>query len=291
MEIKRITTLKELEDLADAGALSGLFELPNELYHRGPGISSSGLKALLRSPAHYEQMRQSPPDSVAMRKGRAVHTWILEPQLFKSSYVVAPELDRRTTAGKALWEAFQLSAEGRQVLSADDQDLCMGIGNAVETNELAAQALLSPGGHNELSVYWTDKETGVLCKARADRIFNGLIFDLKTTQDAQPREFQRTIASYLYHLSAAFYFDGFSTVMDVQGFSWIPVEKSAPYGIAFYAASDETLAVGRAEYAQALRAYQAYMTPRSTGTPAPGYPQRFETISLPTWYQVKEAAV
>lgn len=285
--VQRVTSVDELESLHAAGKLVGLVDVPADVYHAGPGISSSGLKALLRSPAHYAAYLASPADNEAMRKGRAVHSFILERETFHKSFRVAPEIDRRTVGGKAAWAEFQESANGSTVISTADMDLCARLYTAIELNALAYQALMAEGGMNELAVFWADKETGILCKAKADRILSGVIFDLKTTQDAQPREFQRSIATYLYHLSAAFYFDGFSTVMDVKGFTWIPIEKASPHGIAFYAASDETLDIGRAEYAQALRAYRAYTLARTVGEPVPGYPQRFETLGLPAWYAAK----
>lgn len=290
MKPRTIESLSHAQALHEKGELLGLFEMPSNVYHRGPGISSSGLKALLRSPAHYAAYLASPPDSDVLRKGRAIHSYVLERESFQKEFAVAPEVDRRTTGGKQTWEQFLGSLDGRTVITSFDFELCQKIWLSIQANDLARQALLSEGGMNETAVFWKDTETGVLCKAKADRILNDVIFDLKTTQDAQPREFQRSVALYGYHLSAAFYVDGFQTVLEkTPEFSWVAVEKADPHGIAFYAASPEALDIGRAEYAAALRAYQEFLKPRASGEPVPGYPQRIEMMSLPAWYAPKEA--
>ena len=63
MEIESIGSLEELTRRAEAGTLIGLFDISNEHYHAGPGASSSGLKEILRSPAHYEERRANPSTS------------------------------------------------------------------------------------------------------------------------------------------------------------------------------------------------------------------------------------
>jgi hypothetical protein len=103
-----------------------------------------------------------------------------------------------------------------------------------------------------------------------------VLFDLKTCYSAQPKEFQKAILNYQYHVSAAFYLDGFQTVQPVKHFSWIAVEKTAPHCFGFYAADQELLNAGRAEYQRAL---EIYAECEKTGN-WPGYEQKFINISL-----------
>ncbi len=54
--------------------------IENEAYHRGPGISSSELKTIIKSPMHYKYLSENPrPQTANMALGTAAHALILEP--------------------------------------------------------------------------------------------------------------------------------------------------------------------------------------------------------------------
>ena len=61
--------------------LHGLHDdIPAARYHRGMGISKSGLDLIHRSPALFDLARQSPrPSTPAQALGTAVHLLVLEP--------------------------------------------------------------------------------------------------------------------------------------------------------------------------------------------------------------------
>jgi hypothetical protein len=71
----------------------------------------------------------------------------------------------------------------------------------------AAALLLGISGEAETTHMWTDATTGLQCKCRPDWISEdgGILVDLKTTEDASPREFQRSIAKWRYHVQAGWY--------------------------------------------------------------------------------------
>src|SRR5690349_7675909 len=90
----------------------GVTGLGDDAYHDHPAVGSSHLKSIARSPAHYwsEWLDPSRPprtDTPAKWLGKAVHAAILEPERFKSDYVVGPRFDRRTKAGKEAAAAFE----------------------------------------------------------------------------------------------------------------------------------------------------------------------------------------
>lgn len=270
-----VTTLAELNDLAGSGKLQGLVRVSNDLYHAGPGLSSTGIKELLKSPAHYQAyLQEEQSDSAALRWGRLVHARILEPELFPSMVAVRPVADGRTTEGKARLAAFAEVAKGREVVTQDELAAIARIAEVVARNKLAAS--LFKGGEAEISVYWTDESTGVLCKARADYLKGPAIFDLKTCYSAKEDEFRKAVLNYGYHVSAAFYLDGFKTVMPVEHFAWVALEKTAPHCMGFYAAESEGLNLGRAECRRALDLYAAC---EKSGV-WPGLPEQFINLSL-----------
>src|SRR5690349_3941280 len=100
--MKTLTSLSELNDLAAIGKLNGLFRVPMDLYHAGPGISSTGIKEILKSPAHYKAYLEGQEDTDAFRLGRLVHMRLLEPEAYVDSVVISPQVDARTKEGKAI---------------------------------------------------------------------------------------------------------------------------------------------------------------------------------------------
>lgn len=276
-EIKRVNSVAELEALEKSGDLIGLFDVPNEIYHAGPGISSTGLKEILKSPAHFKSAIEKKSD--ALVNGNLIHQAILEPGLFADTVIVAPACDRRTTEGKRIWAEFQAASEGKTVVDQETHTTICQMRDAVRANRMASKLL--SGDRTEVSVYWRDEVTGVLCKARADHINGDLVIDLKSTGDASSRAFQVQIERYKYHLSAAYYLDGFANFLPVRMFAWLAAEKTPPYGCRFYAADSTLLHAGRLEYRKALDLYAECLKKDRW----PAYDMKFETISLSPAYE------
>src|SRR6478609_9326519 len=80
-----------------------------EDYLRAPGINASGLKRILRSPAHFQASLTEPEEPTeSLEYGKLLHFIVLEPELFEARCVVQPKFDLRTKVGKAglaEWEA------------------------------------------------------------------------------------------------------------------------------------------------------------------------------------------
>ena len=277
--LKKVSSIDELNALNASKKLNGLFDVPNDLYHAGPGISSTGLKDILDySPAHFKYFQENRTTTKAMEDGTLIHTAILEPHLFGENVLVAPACDRRTTEGKKIWADFLAASEGKTVVDSETYKTVCELTQSVKANKLAVKLL--NGELSEVSVYWVDEETGVLCKARADHINDDLIIDLKTCQSAQSKAFQRSIEYHRYHLSAAYYLDGFAKFMPVKLFAWLAVEKTPPYGCRFFTAEDTLLHAGRLEYREALNTYAKCLAEDRW----PAYEMKFENISLSSNY-------
>ena len=268
--------------LIDPGLYDGMHM---DVYHASPGVSSSGLKAMLRSPAHYQAYANgaSKADEAQQRAflmGTAVHAALQggDAELFQV-VTVAPKVDRRTNAGKKAWAQWESESQGRAVITADDLAVIRAMADSVRSDPWAAHVLRD--GIAERSVFWLDGETGELCKCRPDywRPDEGLIIDFKTCQDARPDAAAKTIAAFDYHLSAAMYLDGGAA----ERFMWIFVEKSPPYAVACYLASDEMLSIGRARYRRALNLY--HHCRQADTWPAFG---TYREINLPKWAIYRE---
>src|SRR4051812_7514262 len=179
----------------------GVFKgMPAEEYHAFRAANKSGLDAVLRSPLHYwaqflDPMCEPRTETPSMRLGSAIHTATLEPDEFYKRYTIMPDdLDRRTKEGKA--KHAELLATGKKVLSASEAHAAARVSSSVRQHPTAEH--LFDDGDAETSIFWKDEETGVQCKARIDWLPRDykFVIDLKSAQDARPREFARSCAVY-----------------------------------------------------------------------------------------------
>ena len=82
-------------------------------------LSFSSLNAFRKSPLSFVQYKMKTFKSTpAMVFGDAVHTYILENDIFKSRFAVAPNVDRRTKVGKAKFNEFQSTLKGHEIITA-----------------------------------------------------------------------------------------------------------------------------------------------------------------------------
>ena len=239
--------------------------------------SSSVLKTILnQSPAHSRVKKEQTP---AMALGSAAHRAVLEPDLFKNEYAVAPKCDKRTKKGKAEFAEFEESAAGKTVISFDDMILIQNIEVAVRENKTAS--LLLSDGQAEISGFFTDPIENVPCKIRPDFLHkNGMIIDLKTCQDASPAGFGRQVITFGYDLQSSFYSYGFEQITgeECQGFYFVAVEKSEPYGCCVYPAEYNILELGKEKLRRALKLYAEC----ERFNVWPGYPEA-SRLDVPGW--------
>ena len=262
--------------------------MDNTAYHAHPAISKSHLDQVARSPLHYwaaylDPARQPREATAAMAIGSALHTHVLELDQWDARYVTAPEgIDRRTKMGKAEWEVFTTASTGRTVLTKADADLVMRMDHAIYKHPAAAMLLCLPG-KAETTHMWTDAATGLQCKCRPDWLTDDgrIMVDVKTTENASPREFARSIATWRYQVQASWYLDGIeqSTGTRPEQFIFICVEKKAPFACAVYAADAEMIAAGAKAAARDLEV----LATCKAADAWPGYSDQIEPISMPAW--------
>ncbi|EOY8041496.1 RecE family exodeoxyribonuclease, partial [Salmonella enterica] len=167
------------------------YDIPNEAYHAGPGVSKSQLDDIADTPAIYLWRKNAPVDTEKTKSldtGTAFHCRILEPEEFSKRFIIAPEFNRRTSAGKEEEKTFleECARTGRTVLTAEEGRKIELMYQSVMALPLG-QWLVESAGYAESSVYWEDPETGILCRCRPDKIIPEFhwIMDVKTTADIQ----------------------------------------------------------------------------------------------------------
>jgi hypothetical protein len=299
-------------------------------YFALPAANKSGLDDLEKSPLHFfarnlDPNREPRNETPAMRLGTAIHTAILEPERFAAEYRRVPMPEEHPAAlvsaedYKARCKALGLTVSGTKeamksrilefpghnteffedildaasalkLLSPSDFKTVAAIQKNVAESTIVREIL--GAGKSERVMIWRDAATGELCKGRADWIPNDLsiIVDLKSSQDASPEGFAKSVATYNYHRQAAWYVDGLRAVSGNSAeplFVFIVYETAAPYACAFYFATPGLIEQGRVENARLLAKYAECKRAGAW----PGYAEEIIGIELPKWKQQKELTV
>jgi hypothetical protein len=266
----------------------GLVIETNDEYHsHTESISKSHLDVIANgSPKHYWQKylnpdRERQEPTAAMIMGTAVHSAILEPDLFTTEIIESPDFDRRAKVGKAEYEAFQQAHKGKIVLAPEDFATCLAIRDAVHAHPVAAGLL--QGGRAEQSFYAIDRETGELIKCRTDYMHDSgaMIVDVKTTEDASPNGFGKSAANFRYPIQTAWYNGVLDAAFGEHPNTWVflAVEKKPPYAVGIYFIEPDVLA--RAEIA-ARRDFLRIVECKRSGD-WPDYGMEPMPLALPGW--------
>ena len=200
-------------------------------YREHPGVNKSTLWELRKSPLHYKYALEHPQkDTPALKFGRAFHMAVLQPEEFKKTYAVAPDIDRRTKQGKEEWQAFLDFYEGREIITQDDYETIIGMRDAV-LNDPDAHYLLF-GCQTEVPVFWTDEATGIECKCKIDACKQGVVIDLKSCDNAETEAFKRAAKQYGYDAQCAHYLRGYRSKYGINAeWYFIAVEKKEPWAV------------------------------------------------------------
>ena len=246
----------------------------NADYHADPAVSASHLHAVAASPYHYWSRFLAPdrPPSVqtaAMKLGSLTHCAVLEPDQLASRYGIAP--DRRTNAGKAA--VAEMEAAGIEAVTAPEMEQAMAMAASVRSHQAAAALLRD--GKAEQSFWFDDIATGLRCKCRPDWYTGSTIVDLKTTVDASPKGFAKSVAQWRYHVQQSHYLAG----TFAERFVFIAVEKSYPYAVGVYELDADAVQFGDYERRNNL---QTIADCRAISE-WPGYGNTIQPLSLPKW--------
>lgn len=277
-------------------------DVPPETYHAWEAASNSTLTILHnRSPAHARAALDTPrPSTPAQLRGDALHTAVLEPHLFAERYTVAEQCGETVKSGPNIGQ--RCSSEGkiyrggvwrcgthdkgeteetRRALARADFEDCRQMYEAVRAHPAAAD-LLDSTEARELSIVFLWPGTEVLCKARIDipAFDAGVIGDLKTTEDASERAFERSVWKYGYHRQAPFYMAACAAHgVAIRDAVFVPVEAEAPYGVATYRLMDSAIKAGREQLERLIGRWQ-----RCTESGCwPAYADTIVDIALPAY--------
>jgi len=272
-----------LDDLPDDTRYGAYYNLPVAEYDAAPALRSTSIRLLMKSPAHY--LANHRVETEAMKTGSLVHAAMLEPEVFGSRYMVMEKVDRRYKEGKVKYEdALRQAQEQKLILINEaDQRQVFGIRASLLGHKRISKLLTQ--AKREVSLFWNEED--VSCKARIDilPVIDNTIVDLKTTEDAQPKPFMRSVYRYGYNFQAGHYCRGGERILGMErpDFLLVAIEKEPPYAVAMYTLPRSIIEEGWRQCAAAMEVYRKCLATKEW----PGYTE--ETLELHDWKTAKEA--
>lgn len=242
--------------------------LPDKEYFAIPALSSSGIKALLKSPAHFKALETNSFDGRGLRIGTAVHDLVLGGDN-------CLEFDGPSLTSKA---AKQFIAENPsyKILSKEEMDTAKKVANTLSKNKAWQHVIKDAETEVSFVGEWSD---GTKAKAKADILKKGnrMVADLKTTSDIH--SFQRSIFNFRYDIQAAWYSRLFGFDFPVESFLFIAVETAPPYDSRFFVLDEEVIENANEEIDKAIETYRRCIKTEEW----PGYEAEIIEVGLPAW--------
>jgi len=250
-----------------------------------------------RTPRHAKAAFDGPRNpSAAMQKGTAIHFLLLWPDQFSKAFALAPSQEKRSNKDKAAWAAMQAQFPDATILRPSEWDDVHRMRDRLLENGLVKR-LLAGKGRVELTIVWKDEPTGLLCKARLDRLISHYvspwdgnewpaILDLKTTKDARRKQFSDSIVNFNYDIQCAHYMAGANSISAIERkYVFIAIENVFPFCSRVFEAESAMVDVGTKRWRRCLN-----LLAKCYETGAwPGYPEEADTIGLPEWvYRMEE---
>lgn len=212
-------------------------------------LSYSSIKEFQKSPRHYieyiNKPRTAPTD--AMKLGSMVHCMILQPNLFNEQFVIAPDVNKRTNAGKEEWATFCSQHADKTVVSNEDYE---------HASRLASNAMANPTIESlvkdcyDFEQEWRAEIDGLPYRGFYDGISNDYVLEIKTTSDGFPRSVMNDFIKRKYHVQAGLY-----NLISQKQVVYVIIETSEPYLSYSAPASDQFLELGLSDLSKANKKF------------------------------------
>ena len=253
---------------------SGLVKEPDHIYHAHKALSREPLLTILRKTPQQAKLAltTSKPSTPAMDFGSAVHTRLLEPELYDDQIEVFSETLRNSNKFRA---AREVLPDGKRLIDRTESALIEQMETAFRAHP-ECQEIMESAAYIETSCYWREFERELDLRCRADIVTDtGFIFDLKTTTDVSERAIMETIRRYDYLFQAALYCRGFSiNLRKLHDWGWIFIQKSEPFDIVVVRPDPADLEHADTEVELALERWAECEQTKSW----PGYPSKLYTL-------------
>ena len=241
-------------------------------------ISSTGVRTFRKNKKQFKYFltNELVKQTKSMADGTAVHAFFLEKDKFHKDFAVKPQDIRLNTKAGKEW-----AQEHNNKIIIDSE-----LGNNLYEMEKSfmdspAKLIYEIKGKSELSYFWNDIGL-VKGKCRPDWISDdgNIIVDIKTTTDASPKGFQKSISTWGYHLQLAWYMRGLQKLgIPCNEFIFIAIEKTPPFSVGVYSADREMILFGNQEINKLVVDIDKALNEKNF----PDYTPEIMSLGLPPW--------
>ena len=246
-------------------------------------ISSTGVRTFRKNKKQFKYFltNELVKQTKSMADGTAVHAFFLEKDKFHKDFAVKPQDIRLNTKAGKEW-----AQEHHNKIIIDSE-----LGNNLYEMEKSfmdspAKLIYQIKGKSELSYFWNDIGL-VKGKCRPDWISDdgNIIVDIKTTTDASPKGFQKSISTWGYHLQLAWYMRGLQKLgIPCNEFIFIAIEKTPPFSVGVYSADKEMILFGNQEINKLVVDIDKALNEKNF----PDYTPEIMSLGLPPWMTEKK---
>lgn len=221
-------------------------------------VSATVIKCAKESLKHYDWYRSGKLEQQKKSHfdfGNAFELALLSPDEYLQKVAVMPENDwleeikadnpevktwRNTSIYKLRYSEWMAANAGKYIINETGNESFETIEEMLSScyRDKVIQALIKNTEY-QLSLFWTDPETGVKLKTRPDicKRKKNVVVNLKTTLDGSPQAFSKDLNKYDYPLQAVIEMRGClaTGVMDkIDKYFWLVVEKVPPFNATIY---------------------------------------------------------
>jgi exodeoxyribonuclease VIII len=240
-----------------------LKKISEKAYRDADGLNKSLLVPFMRSPKHYLEAIKNPiKPTASMNLGSALHAELLRPEISKDIYAVMRKVDKRTNQGKEYAAKFEEENAGKIVIDEEQNINLVGMREAVMAHP-AARRMIESSTHREQALFGNYKASSNVdhafkIKAMADGIVEneGIIFDIKTSESGESREFAKKVRAFRYDIQQVHYtYAAVCNNIQCKRFPFIVVENTAPWGVVVYNLDPEKISAAWDEWRLAMDFY------------------------------------
>lgn len=246
-------------------------KLSNQDYHEHFAPGSTAVRNMFVSPG--EARNPKPFDADAQAMGTAFHWLIGEPEEYENLVAFDPvksngePVSRNSNAYLEAKAAHMERTGGRGVMLKPAQhERVRRMGDAFWAYKWLPPELIEQPVRVEWSIFWRDRRTGIVCKARPDlwiatrKGVEAMFVDLKTSHtDVSPKAWARTSAKHNYHVQEAWYRRAAVAIGEPLGFErfkFVCVGKRPSTPVTIYTHTQYQLARADELIDQALALYR-----------------------------------
>ena len=196
-------------------------------------LSFSSIKEFAKSPRHYLDYisKERTPPTDAMKLGSMVHCMLLQPELFNDQFTVAPDINKRTNAGKEEWALFCSQHSGKTIVTNEDYEHARKLSDGAMANPRIPEMIKSC---YDFECEWSADIEDLPFRGFYDGISTEYVIEVKTINDGNPKNVMSDFYRRKYHLQAGLYH-----MVSSKPIAYIVIETSEPY-LSYVAQADSS---------------------------------------------------